>query len=107
MGGGLQNGPLDRWHLHRCHYCDNVMYHAKPAGMSKAEFKWRRPSRDHCVPRCEARNVPNNVVICCTYCNHQKGAMSYGEFIMWISLHGGYVPGMKLRRLSHEIRGVD
>lgn len=84
MGGGLQNGSLSRWHLHRCHYCDKVMYYTKPAGMSKHKWVWRKPTRDHTVPKCKARNVPNNIVISCRLCNHTKGSMAYEEFLKWI-----------------------
>jgi 5-methylcytosine-specific restriction endonuclease McrA len=52
-----------------CHYCGDV-------------FDSREMTLDHVIPLCRGgKNVPDNLVPCCTGCNAAKGAMAYAEFI--------------------------
>lgn len=87
MGGGIKNGSLARFHLHRCHYCDRTMHFYK-SGLSKKEHKQRRPSRDHVIARSRGgKGIEHNRVICCSWCNSTKGSHSYEDFVAWIEQH--------------------
>jgi 5-methylcytosine-specific restriction endonuclease McrA len=53
-------------HLYKpCPYCNRRM-ETRPLNL--------RPTRDHVYPKSKNR-YPNRLIICCTRCNHDKGAL--------------------------------
>lgn len=48
------------------------------------EFSAEDATRDHRQPRSRGgRSVPENITVCCKYCNSEKGALTPEEYELW------------------------
>jgi len=45
-------------------------------------------TRDHKIPKSRGgKNEPENIVICCDKCNHEKGSLTQEEYEIWKKLN--------------------
>ena len=63
------------------------------------QFLLTEATRDHKNPKSRFHdNSPENIVLCCKECNHEKGALTAEEYEIWKRLNDIRVHGIKKER---------
>lgn len=60
------------------------------------QFPLSEATKDHALPRNRGgQTTEENIVLCCAKCNHEKGALTPEEYIIWKQLNEIRVHGKR------------